>query len=126
MDRLNSPGRILGVLPQLQREWRSHRLPRAGVAGAPLLGMLFAVGWTPCIGPTLGVVLNLAYADNTATAGRGALLTAVYCLGLGLPFVVAGLAFRHFDPETRRYDPESCSSSKRMKNTSFSNGVESP
>jgi cytochrome c-type biogenesis protein len=86
---------FLGLLPRTQREWRFHRLPRAGIAGAPLLGILFAVGWTPCIGPTLGVVLNLAYADNTATAGRGALLTAVYCIGLGVPFVVAGLAFRH-------------------------------
>jgi cytochrome c-type biogenesis protein len=85
---------FLGLLPRMQREWRFHRLPRAGIVGAPLLGVLFAVGWTPCIGPTLGVVLNLASADNTATAGRGALLTAVYCLGLGLPFVVAGLAFR--------------------------------
>jgi cytochrome c-type biogenesis protein len=85
---------FLGVLPRLQREWRFHRLPRAGLAGAPLLGMLFAVGWTPCIGPTLGVVLNLSYADSSATAGRGALLTAVYCVGLGLPFVLAGVAFR--------------------------------
>jgi cytochrome c-type biogenesis protein len=85
---------FLGLLPQLQREWRFHRLPRAGLAGAPLLGMLFAVGWTPCIGPTLGVVLNLSYADSSATAARGALLTAVYCLGLGVPFIVAGVAFR--------------------------------
>jgi cytochrome c-type biogenesis protein len=85
---------FLGLLPRLQREYRFHRLPRAGIAGAPLLGMLFAVGWTPCIGPTLGVVLNLSYADSSATAGRGALLTAVYCIGLGVPFVVAGVAFR--------------------------------
>ena len=85
---------FLGVLPRMQREWRFHRLPRAGLAGAPLLGMLFAVGWTPCIGPTLGVVLNLSYASSSATAGRGAVLTAVYCIGLGLPFVVAGVAFR--------------------------------
>ena len=85
---------FLGLLPRLQREYRFHRLPRAGIAGAPLLGMLFAVGWTPCVGPTLGVVLNLSYADSSATAGRGALLTAVYCVGLGLPFVVAGIAFR--------------------------------
>jgi len=85
---------FLGLLPQLQREWRFHRLPRAGLAGAPLLGMLFAVGWTPCIGPTLGVVLNLSYADSSATAARGAVLTAVYCLGLGVPFIVAGVAFR--------------------------------
>ena len=85
---------FLGLLPRLQREYRFHRLPRAGLAGAPLLGMLFAVGWTPCIGPTLGVVLNLSYADSSATAGRGALLTAVYCAGLGIPFVIAGVAFR--------------------------------
>jgi cytochrome c-type biogenesis protein len=85
---------FLGLLPRLQREWRFHQLPRAGLAGAPLLGMLFAVGWTPCVGPTLGVVLGLAYADNSATAGRGAFLTAVYCLGLGVPFIAAGLAFR--------------------------------
>jgi cytochrome c-type biogenesis protein len=86
---------FLGVLPSLQREWRFHRLPRAGLAGAPLLGVLFAVGWTPCIGPTLGTVLDLAFNDrSTATASRGALLTAVYCIGLGVPFVITGLAFR--------------------------------
>ena len=86
---------FLGVLPRTQREWRFHRLPRAGVAGAPLLGVLFAVGWTPCIGPTLGTVLQLAFDQQSlATAGRGALLTAFYCAGLGIPFIVAGLAFR--------------------------------
>jgi cytochrome c-type biogenesis protein len=86
---------FIGILPKTQREWRIHRLPAAGLVGAPLLGVLFAVGWTPCIGPTLGVVLGLALDDNTATAGRGAFLTFVYCLGLGIPFVVSGLAFRH-------------------------------
>jgi cytochrome c-type biogenesis protein len=86
---------FIGILPRTQREWRVHRLPHAGLAGAPLLGMLFAVGWTPCTGPTLGVVLNLSIQDNAATAGRGAFLTFVYCLGLGIPFVVTGLAFRH-------------------------------
>jgi cytochrome c-type biogenesis protein len=85
---------FLGVIPGMQREWRMHKLPAAGVAGAPLLGVAFGLGWTPCIGPTLGVVLGLAADPDTATAGRGALLTTVYCLGLGLPFVVAGLAFR--------------------------------
>jgi cytochrome c-type biogenesis protein len=85
---------FLGVLPRTQREWRFHRLPRAGVAGAPLLGVVFAVGWTPCIGPTLGTVLQLAFDQSLATAGRGALLTAFYCAGLGIPFIVAGLAFR--------------------------------
>jgi cytochrome c-type biogenesis protein len=86
---------FVGLVPRLQREWKFHRLPRAGLAGAPLLGMLFAVGWTPCTGPTLAVVIGLASTDNAATAGRGALLTFVYCLGLGLPFIATGLAFRH-------------------------------
>jgi cytochrome c-type biogenesis protein len=86
---------FIGLLPRTQREWRIHRLPQAGLIGAPLLGMLFAVGWTPCTGPTLGVVLNLSIQDNAATAGRGAFLTFVYCLGLGLPFVLTGLLFRH-------------------------------
>jgi cytochrome c-type biogenesis protein len=86
---------FVGLLPRTQREWRLHRLPKAGLAGAPLLGVLFAVGWTPCTGPTLAVVLNLALKDNAATAGRGAFLTFVYVLGLGIPFIVTGLAFRH-------------------------------
>jgi cytochrome c-type biogenesis protein len=83
---------FLGVWPGLQRDLRFHRLPAAGVAGAPLLGVLFGVGWTPCIGPTLGVVLGLS--ATSATAGRGALLSLAYCLGLGLPFVLVGLGFR--------------------------------
>jgi cytochrome c-type biogenesis protein len=83
---------FLGLLPGLQREVRVHRLPSAGLAGAPLLGVLFGVGWTPCLGPTLGAVQALAYTQ--ASAGRGALLTAAYCAGLGVPFVLTGLAFR--------------------------------
>lgn len=83
---------FLGLLPGLQREVRIHRLPSVGLAGAPLLGVLFGVGWTPCLGPTLAAVQTLAY--SSASAGRGALLTAAYCLGLGLPFVATGLAFR--------------------------------
>jgi cytochrome c-type biogenesis protein len=85
---------FMGWLPGFQREFRFHKLPALGVAGAPLLGLAFGVGWTPCTGPTLGVVLGLAGDPSTATAGRGALLTAVYCVGLGLPFVLAGLGFR--------------------------------
>ncbi len=85
---------FVGLLPFSQREWRFHRLPAIGIAGAPLVGLAFGVGWTPCTGPTLAVVLGLASDPNTGTAGRGALLTAAYCVGLGLPFILAGLAFR--------------------------------
>jgi cytochrome c-type biogenesis protein len=83
---------FLGLLPTLQRTVRFSRLPRAGLAGAPLLGVLFGVGWTPCLGPTLAAVQTLAYTQ--ASAGRGAILTAAYCAGLGIPFVLTGLAFR--------------------------------
>jgi cytochrome c-type biogenesis protein len=83
---------FLGVLPGLQREVRLHKLPSPGLAGAPLLGVLFGVGWTPCLGPTLAAVQTLAYTE--ASAARGAFLTGAYCLGLGVPFVLTGLAFR--------------------------------
>jgi cytochrome c-type biogenesis protein len=78
-------------IPFFSREFKFHRLPATGLAGAPLLGILFGVGWTPCAGPTLTAVNSLAY--STGTAGRGAILSLAYCLGLGLPFVGAALAF---------------------------------
>ncbi|CAB4612627.1 unannotated protein [freshwater metagenome] len=82
---------FMGAIPGLQREWRLHRLPTWGVAGAPLLGVLFGLGWSPCIGPTLAAVQSLAFTE--ASALRGAVLSFVYCLGLGLPFVLLGLLF---------------------------------
>jgi cytochrome c-type biogenesis protein len=83
----------LGALSRFtSRELRIHRRPAVGLAGAPMLGVLFGIGWTPCIGPTLAAVQTLAF--NQASAGRGALLTVAYCLGLGVPFVVAAIAFR--------------------------------
>ena len=75
-----------GAFRSLQRDIRVHRVPAVGLAAAPLLGVLFGVGWTPCIGPTLAAVLTLSAVDNGG-AGRGALLTAVYSVGLGLPFL---------------------------------------
>ena len=81
-----------GLVPALQRDWRVHRVPAVGLAAAPLLGFLFGLGWTPCLGPTLAAITTLSL--NEATAGRGALLSGVYALGLGLPFIVAGLAYR--------------------------------
>ena len=80
-----------GVLRIGQRDLRITRVPAVGVAAAPLLGAVFALSWTPCIGPTLGVVLNLAL--NEATAVRGMVLMFVFALGLGLPFIIAGLAY---------------------------------
>ncbi len=81
-----------GVLPWLQREVRVHRVPAVGLAAAPLLGILFGLGWTPCIGPTLSAVLTLSARGGDAS--RGAFLAFVYCLGLGIPFIIAAVAFR--------------------------------
>ena len=84
---------FMGLLPRLQRDVRFHAVPTSlGLAGAPLLGLVFGLGWTPCIGPTLGVVQTLALTEGSAA--RGALLAVVYSLGLGIPFIVVGLAFR--------------------------------
>jgi cytochrome c-type biogenesis protein len=83
---------FLGALPWLQRDLRVHKVPAVGLAAAPLLGVLFGLGWTPCIGPTLSAITSLAV--NEGSAERGALLSFVYCLGLGVPFVVAALAYR--------------------------------
>jgi cytochrome c-type biogenesis protein len=80
-----------GLVPLWQGTLRLARAPRLGLAAAPFLGLVFGLGWTPCMGPTLSVVLTLAL--NEATALRGALLALAYALGLGLPFMVAGLAF---------------------------------
>lgn len=83
---------VLARVPLANREWRFHRLPARGLAGAPLLGVLFGLGWTPCIGPTLAAVQGLAL--TSATAGRGASLSAAYCLGLGVPFVLVAVGVR--------------------------------
>jgi cytochrome c-type biogenesis protein len=83
---------FLGWLPLLQRTKRMALRPATGLAGAPLLGVVFGLGWTPCLGPTLAAVQNLAF--QQATAGRGALLGLAYCLGLGVPFVLVALGAR--------------------------------
>lgn len=84
---------FMGLMPWMtQREFRFHKRPVAGLVGAPLLGALFGIGWTPCIGPTLASVIALS--SQQGSAGRGAILTVAYCLGLGVPFVLAAVAFR--------------------------------
>jgi cytochrome c-type biogenesis protein len=84
---------FLGLVPGMQRELRIHRLPTAGLLGAPVFGAVFALSWVPCVGPTLAAVLGLA--AITGETDRAVVLAVAYCLGLGLPFVVFGLGFRH-------------------------------
>ena len=80
---------FIGRFPFMQREIKVHKLPRSGLAGAPLLGITFGLAWTPCLAPTFAAVYQLATIQ--ATAGRGALLSAAYCLGLGVPFILVAM-----------------------------------
>jgi len=81
-DRFSFAGRIA----------RPAARPKAGLAGAPLLGVMFGLGWTPCIGPTLTAVLALS--ASTGTVARGAVLAFVYALGLGVPFLLVSFGFQ--------------------------------
>lgn len=80
-----------GWLPLGRGTVKLNRAPKVGLLAAPLLGLVFAIGWTPCIGPALSVVLTLAFTEGSA--GKGALLAFVYALGLGIPFLLAAAMF---------------------------------
>ena len=83
---------FLGLVPALQRDTRPHRVPRMGLAGAPLLGATFGLGWTPCLGPTLTGVIALASGTGAGSGAlRGGVLVLAYCVGLGVPFVLIAL-----------------------------------
>jgi cytochrome c-type biogenesis protein len=88
---------FVGLVPTLQRDLRLHPRPGLGprhVLGAPLLGAVFGLGWTPCLGPTLAGVIALAVGTPGAGLARGVLLVAAYCLGLGVPFLLLALGAR--------------------------------
>ena len=82
---------FVGLIPALQHPARFSPRQLTTVAGAPLLGAVFALGWTPCLGPTLSGVITVAAATDGANVARGIVLTIAYCMGLGIPFVL--LAF---------------------------------
>jgi cytochrome c-type biogenesis protein len=82
---------FIGFVPPLQRQVRFTPRQVSTVVGAPLLGAVFALGWTPCLGPTLTGVMVVATANDGATIARGVLLVVAYCLGLGIPFVLLAL-----------------------------------
>lgn len=82
---------FIGQVTFLQRQLTPAWRPRAGLAGAPLLGAVFAIGWTPCLGPTL--VAMTALASYQGDPGRAAIVGLFYCLGLGIPFLLVALGF---------------------------------
>ena len=82
---------FVGWMPFAQRTAKLRLAPRAGLWGAPVLGFVFGLGWTPCIGPTLVAVYTLALDEGSAA--RGAALSVAYCVGLGLPFGLLALGF---------------------------------
>ena len=82
---------FLGAIPALQKDTRLAPKRWTTWLGAPLLGGVFALGWTPCLGPTLAAIVSISAGTEGMTAARGALLIVGYCLGLGLPFLLVAL-----------------------------------
>lgn len=87
---------LLMARGRLTREVRvADRAPTGGIAGAPVLGFVFGVGWTPCLGPAAGAILTLSANVTDGVSARGAVLGFTYAIGLGLPFIIFGMLFRH-------------------------------
>ena len=82
---------FMGAVPALQRDTRFQPKKWSTIVGAPLLGGVFALGWTPCLGPTLASIISVSVGTQGLTAARGVLLVIAYCLGLGLPFLLVAL-----------------------------------
>lgn len=82
---------FMGMVPALQRDTRLAPKRWTTWLGAPLLGGVFALGWTPCLGPTLAAIISVSAGTEGMTAARGVLLIVGYCLGLGLPFLLIAL-----------------------------------
>ncbi|MEU7865495.1 cytochrome c biogenesis protein CcdA [Dactylosporangium sp. NPDC049140] len=85
---------FIGLIPGLERQWRIQRLPSAGLVGAPVLGVVFALSWAPCTGPTLGAMIALG--STSGSQARAVTLAVAYSLGIGIPFVALGLGFQRF------------------------------
>ena len=86
---------LLMASGRLTREWRvMDRAPAGGLASAPVLGFVFGVGWTPCLGPTAGAILTMSASVSGGVSGRGAFLGLAYAIGLGIPFILFGVLFR--------------------------------
>ena len=86
---------FMGSVPMLQRDTRMQPKRWATWLGAPLLGGVFALGWTPCLGPTLAAVISVSVGTDGFTAVRGVILVIAYCLGLGIPFLLMALGSAH-------------------------------
>ncbi|UJC77655.1 cytochrome c biogenesis protein CcdA [Rhodococcus erythropolis] len=82
---------FIGLIPALQKDVRFEPRRVSSLVGAPLLGGVFALGWTPCLGPTLAGVMSVAAGTDGMTAARGVTLIVAYCIGLGLPFIILAL-----------------------------------